>query len=146
MTLEHVQKLKEFLDDFTQLDYKTNLPAAAILINEDDREEVLEKLASHDVPMVQVSQDQSLDPVLRFIAQQLPKKFTFALDIRSFHTGLITHLQDLISGIFSAHLAGEEERREIQVPKGSRLVCIVDADQYGNMHVGDLFQLACNLT
>jgi len=138
--------LKEFLDDFTQLAFKTNFPTAVILIKETDREEVLEKLASHDVPVVKVSQDQSLDPVLRFIADQLPKKTAFGLDVRSMHTGLITHLQDLVSGTFTPFLPGEEERREMQVPKGSRLVCVIDADQYGTVHVGDLFQLACNLT
>lgn len=146
MTLEHIQLLREFLEDFTGLEPKGGFPAAVVLIDGSDRDEVMEKIASHGIASIQVSQDQSLEPVLRFMVQQIPQQKTFCLDVRSMHTGLITHLQDLVSGSFAPHLAGEETRRELSVPVGSRLLCVIEAEQYGVVHVEDLFQYACRLT
>ncbi len=142
---EQSSKLTEYLLSMQQVKSPNALSIGAILVSDDQREEVKQTIIDQFISVIET--DQHPDMVLKPLIENIKEGKVTVLDLAAdLDFKISNQLSNLTEGRVNVHLAGDEEPTVIQpIPEQGALLLLMNDDTYSSFPKQQVISTVCRL-
>jgi len=140
-------KLKDYTDGFSALGAGVSFPVGAIIVDNEKIKNVSAFFKKKNIPVIKADKTIHPDIILGKVFQSVLNKKTAVLDIsQGLAPKIITHLENLSQNFIDVKLAQDTERMIFpNIPVGSKLLLVMNNDDYENILMPDVISSVCRL-
>lgn len=140
------EKVDDYFSGFLELKNPMFVPIGLVVFEEEDRDGILAAVKEKKIAIV-ASGQRHPDEVLREMINALQKKEPFCINVTDgLDPRMLNQLSNLAKNEINVHLAGEREPAVLNpVPRGARLVLLMNRELAASLALQDIVSSVCRL-
>ena len=140
-------KLNDYADGFSALGGRASFPVGAIIADNKKRKGIIAFFKKKNITVIKADKTIHPDIILGKVFQSVLKKKTAVLDIsEGVSPKIITHLENLSRNFIDVKLAQDKECSVfLDIPAGSKLLLLMNNDDYENILMPDVISSVCRV-